>query len=410
MGFVALFLVVAWLSAVRPRYALGALIVCYPFPMTHAFASTTITTSKVALLAALLGLACTNIRLVNPPRLLRWPLVCFICIGTFDALSASWAQYPHAAIHEAGKWFEFALLAVVAASLWKRDPENRTFRGVIELCTFAVVIVAIIYEFAAPDSFVHIGSFNFIRLDGTLSGPNQLGQFLVPATALLTYYVLLDGSRRSQIALGTTLVAIALTFSRTALVASFFVIAIEAWMHRSYLRRLFLPVGTAIVAMAILVTIGLQVSHVSSWSQFANRQMSVVYAGGVGNRSELWHAAFTFWRAHPLFGIGADNFSLSLATVGLPMIRTHANNLYLEQLADGGIVLFALTLALLAAVLIVTFRRGSGIATAATLALMAIGLLDNPWYTPAAVAWWCIIIGITAAGNTTGGHNGPPSP
>ncbi|MHB8461061.1 MAG: O-antigen ligase family protein [Vulcanimicrobiaceae bacterium] len=410
MGFVALFLGVAWASAVRPHYALGALIVCYPFPFTHAFASTTITTGKVALLAALLGLACTDIRLFLPPRMLRWPLLFLLCIGAFDALSAHWAHYPHAAFHEAGKWFEYALLALVAAALWKRDPEARSMRNVVECCTIAIVVVAVIYEFVAPSSFVHIGSFNFIRLSGTLDGPNQCGQFLVSATALLTYYVLADGSRRSQLALWTTLVALALTYSRTSLVAACVVIGVLAWTHRAYLRRLFLPLGAAACTVLLFIGIAVHLSHVTSLSQFAERNYAIAHSGGVGTRSELWHAALVLWKSHPLLGIGADNFTYSLASVGLPAIRTQANNLYFEQLADGGVVLLALTLALLAAVLVITLRRGSGVATAATLGLIAIGLLDNPWYTPAVVAWWCIIVGITTAGNTTGDHNAPQSP
>ena len=401
MGFVALFLGVAWASSVRPRYALGALIVCYPFPMTHAFASTTITTGKVALLAVLIGLACTNIRLLQPPRMLTWPLLFLICIGVFDILSAHWAHYPHAAIHEAGKWFEYALLTLVAAALWKRDPEDSFMRTTFEFATFAVVIVALLFEFIAPSSFVHIGAVNFIRLSGTLEGPNQLGQFLVAATALLTYYVLLDGSRRSQFFLFTTLVALALTYSRSSLVAGIVVLGILAWIHRTYVRRLFLPAAAAITLMLVLLGGALHVSQVSSLSQFVARPYGVVHSGGVGDRSELWHAALVLWKSHPILGIGADNFSLSLGRVGLPTIRTQANNLFFEQLADGGVILLALTLALFAAVLGVTYRRGSGVATAATLGLIAIGLLDNPWYTPAVVAWWCIIVGITTAGKTT---------
>ncbi len=397
MGFITLFLGVAWASAMRPRFGLAALIVCYPFPMTHAIAATTITTGKVALLAVLIGLACTDIRLLQPPRMLRLPLLALMCIGVFDAISSHWAHYPHAALHEAGKWFEYTLLAVAAAALWRRDPDIRSIRTTIEFSTLGVVLVALVYEFVAPSSFVHIGSVNFIRLSGTLDGPNQLGQFLVVATALLTYFVLHDGSKRSQCALFAALMALALTYSRSSLVAGIVVAGLLAWMHRRYARRLVLPATAAVMCIFLLGGVAFHRSKVASVSQFATRPYAALHSGGVGDRSELWHAALALWTSHPIFGIGADNFSLSLGSVGLPTIRTQANNLYLEQLADGGVILLVLTLALFATVLLATLRRGRGVATVATLGLIAIGLLDNPWYTPAVVAWWCIIVGITAA-------------
>jgi hypothetical protein len=56
-------------------------------------------------------------------------------------------------------------------------------------------------------------------------------------------------------------------------------------------------------------------------------------------RGELWSAALTIFRQHPLLGVGPDNFRHIYGTyLGLPTWddRVHANNLYLELLADMG--------------------------------------------------------------------------
>jgi hypothetical protein len=57
------------------------------------------------------------------------------------------------------------------------------------------------------------------------------------------------------------------------------------------------------------------------------------------SRTDLWRAALAIFRQHPLLGVGPDNFRhIYGAYLGLPSWdeRVHANNLYLELLADIG--------------------------------------------------------------------------
>src|SRR5205814_4271387 len=63
-------------------------------------------------------------------------------------------------------------------------------------------------------------------------------------------------------------------------------------------------------------------------------------------RAELWRAAVRLWARHPLLGVGPDNFRRRYPEVIAPRRpgrhftddRMHANNFYLETLADLGLV------------------------------------------------------------------------
>ena len=61
-------------------------------------------------------------------------------------------------------------------------------------------------------------------------------------------------------------------------------------------------------------------------------------------RLVLWRAAARMFAAHPFTGVGPDNFRLAYgAYLGLAGgdERTHSNNMYLEMLADGGLLVAA---------------------------------------------------------------------
>src|SRR5205085_2319874 len=58
-------------------------------------------------------------------------------------------------------------------------------------------------------------------------------------------------------------------------------------------------------------------------------------------RLVLWRAALRMFAAYPLLGVGPDNFRLAYGVhAGLAGAdpRTHSNNMYLEMLAGGGVL------------------------------------------------------------------------
>ena len=94
-------------------------------------------------------------------------------------------------------------------------------------------------------------------------------------------------------------------------------------------------------------------------------------------RLVLWRAAARMFAAHPLAGVGPDNFRLSYGSyLGLAGTdeRTHSNNMYLEMLAGGGLLAaaaFAWLLWRSAACAIGIARRGGGAGGAVALGLAA---------------------------------------
>jgi O-antigen ligase len=136
-----------------------------------------------------------------------------------------------------------------------------------------------------------------------------------------------------------------------------------------------------------------------AWAAPSNGELRL--DDGLAPRSVLWRAAFKMWATDPGLGVGAGNFELLTPTVGLIGVRTHANNLYLQSLAEGGILLFAATLWTIVAAIAALLRdsRGAlGIGIAAATVALAVhqGLDDLTFYPKVGGLWWTLL-GVGAA-------------
>jgi putative inorganic carbon (HCO3(-)) transporter len=116
----------------------------------------------------------------------------------------------------------------------------------------------------------------------------------------------------------------------------------------------------------------------------------------------LWGAALRLIQAHPLLGVGPDNFRhLYGGLLGLETWdeRVQANNLYLEVLADVGVLGFTAFLWLALAPLVAAVRAfrsrsdywvlGVGLGV---VAFLVHGLLDSFLaFTPTALLFWMFL-------------------
>ena len=92
------------------------------------------------------------------------------------------------------------------------------------------------------------------------------------------------------------------------------------------------------------------------------------------SRFDLWRIAFRMWTAHPLLGIGPDNFRWTYGLfVGKAVFdtRVFANNTFLEMAATLG----ALGLAALCAAIVLAFRTGWRMKDPSDVALAAFAIL-----------------------------------
>jgi hypothetical protein len=128
-------------------------------------------------------------------------------------------------------------------------------------------------------------------------------------------------------------------------------------------------------------------------------------------RAELWGAALAIIRQRPVLGVGPDNFRhIYGAYLGLPTWddRVHANNLYLELLADVG-VLGSVAFGLLVAFPIVGLLRGlrsrstpsqalwlAGFGASLLAYFLHSGLDSFLEFTPIFLLFW-VIVGLTSA-------------
>jgi putative inorganic carbon (hco3(-)) transporter len=408
--FVAALLAAAVLTARRPAYGLGALILATPVAYAHEVFGTTITFPKVVLLGVLLGLTTFRNALVllrRPPAPLLIAALGALIVATL--LSGLDALHRGPVVREALKAVEYAAIFIAAFLAVALDPDDAPLVAAASVAAIAVALSALIQEIVGAPSGLYIGPAIVPRIAGLLEGPNQLAGYSEVAVATLGAWALVRRSPLLDLGLGLVVCADVLTFSRAG------------WVGLAVIAALLVIVGGKRCWIALRPgLVGLIAGLVGAvwWAIYAHTPSVLratlepsMYAGGVGNRSELWNAAWRMFRSQPLLGVGAGNYELALPYYGVAGIRTHANSWYLAALAEGGIVLFAATLAVLVTVVgaLTSWRPLQRLrdaspwilaGLAATLALALHQVVDDLVFYPKVGAAWWLLIGIAAARRT----------
>lgn len=401
MFYAAFFVGVTLLTLRRPALGACVLIVVVPFALYQQALHLTITLPKVAVLGVLLGLSAYPDAFAPLAAKAPWRI---LTAGVF-VLCATLVSFVHAThtlpvIRESLKMGEYLVIFCAVVAAYRLDPDRRAFANAILGSAIAVSVLALAQEVFGSTSVLLVNGHPLPRIAGPLEGPNQLaGYFDVALPAALAFSVR-DRSTLARTAVFFIVFADILTFSRGGLAGAAAAILTVAIVFHGQLREAIAPLATGIAAgIAVAFSWGIVADSIGMlrWWNYQS-----TYAGGVGTRPELWHAAIVLWRAHPLFGIGAGNFELEIPLTGLRGVRTHANSLYLQALVEGGIPLIAATVWLVY-VSISTFvrqRMESPFIVAALAGSIALALhqaVDFLTFYPKIGAEWWIVLALGAA-------------
>ena len=329
--------------------------------------------STYSLLAAAvwLGIAVAAAFRTPPhPSLAFWALA---GLAAWTALSALWGP--------AGPALRaLPLVLLYAGALYAAEwiaPEL-VLRGVLAAC---VVVSA-----AALGGWI-AGVGDRDRLEWPVTYTNGLGLVAVSG-ALLSFATV----RRPFLA-GLCLLAAVFTFSRSALLAGAAAGALLlAWQGRIPRRVAFASAVVAAVAAVLLAQpLASRFAAPAPDEGDARRLLDVTGNG----RAELWRFAADAWRDAPVLGQGAGTYARSaISATGDLSLPANAHSLYLETLAELGIVGLALLLAFVALTLA---RARAGPAAAAVFVAWAIqAAVDWDWQLPAAT-----LPAVLAAGTLT---------
>lgn len=405
--FCAVFVAVALLTARRSSYGLCALILATPIAFAHDIAHTTVTLPKCVLLGVLLGLTCyrgASAAIRRRPAAILIAVLCAYIVATM--LSAIHAPHRAEVVRETFKWIQYVAILIASYFCYRFDPDERPAIAATAVISLVVALSALVQEFAGAPSGLYIGAVIVPRIAGVLEGPNQLAAYITIVFSALTAWYIVRPSRLLAIAIAFTACADVLTFSRAGVLTLLIAVAIVGlWSG----KRAWIAWRPAIAGACVGIIGAIW------WAIYAHTpgvlRVSLsgsAYAGGVGNRSELWSAAWRMFRAHPIFGVGAGNFELELPYYGVYGVRTHANSWYLQSLAEGGLALFAATIAVVIASVrsflarpwLPRLREQSpwvAAALASSVALALHQIVDDFVFYPKVGGAWFVLLGIAAA-------------
>lgn len=242
---------------------------------------------------------------LSPAGLSAALLATFVAWG---AASALWATNLFAAVHYALSWVAYLLLFLLLARAYT---SRRVLRAALALLGVSVVVIS------AANIIDHLGSNNsLLRLNG-------LGEPLAVSIPLFAALALCEQRRRNALLAGFASTLAWLSVLQIAERASFIAVscgllvlaavmlATRRFRPRTPLRAALL--GLAFVAACLAAQYAPTPFEQSKHSPVLTR-LGATSTEDLNARARFlyWGAAFELWRAHPLAGVGAGNFSTRL--------------------------------------------------------------------------------------------------
>jgi len=290
---------------------------------------------------------------------------------------------------------EHAVRPLAIAVAFASDPDDRPiWWSLIGIAIFESVYGMAQLLIGAPAGVVVRGQV-LARIAGSLEGPNQFAGWLNLIVPILFARMLIH--RDAWLVAATVLASIAtvLTLSRSGIVAGLIGLVLVVVVTRPPKRVGLRLATTGAIIAAVLIGVGLMIGIEARFFSLAEASQP----DHLGTRAILWSSAIELWKMSPLTGIGAGNFELDLGMVGHPEVRTHANSIYLQFLAETGIVGLAAILFLIYRS-IATFARSYSRRPlvvgvfAANIAIALHQIFDYLWFYPKVGAFWCLLLGV----------------
>ena len=399
--YLACAIAVALLTRRRPALGVAALLVLAPFDLARYVGPTTITTLKAGLVGLLLGLVLFARPEIAALRTfpVRAMLLAFGATLLAIALSATHAQHFGAVVREAFKDGEYLLLFLGAVAAYATDPDDRPFWRTLEAAVALVCLSALAEYVIGAHSGIVVHGRAFPRIAGALEGPNQLAGYLDVALPVLVARALVHRDRVLLLVIGLAAVTDVLTISRAGIVGAALGVVVVLLVLRPFSNHAWRFAGAAALLVALGIAVALRAGVPAGYFSLDQATSS---SDHLANRGQLFRAAIALWRTSPAVGVGAGNYELDLDEVGLHGVRTHANSIYLQSLAEDGVVGLAATAALFA-VTILTLAR-SGVrrplvvgALGATVALASHQVLDDLFFFPKVASAYWLVVGVAVA-------------
>jgi O-antigen ligase len=237
------------------------------------------------------------------------------------------------------------------------------------------------------------------RIAGALEGPNQLAGYLDVALPVLVARALVHRDRVLTAVILLATITDVLTISRSGVVGAAVGVVVVLLVLRPFSSAAWRFAGVMLVIAALGISLALRAGVPTGYFTLDQATQS---ADHLGNRSQLWRAAVALWRTSPAVGVGAGNYELDLDQVGLRGVRTHANSIYLQSLAETGVVGLTATVALFAVTIVILarsrVRRPLVVgALGAAVALASHQVLDDLFFFPKVASAYWLVVGVAIA-------------
>ncbi len=385
----------------RPALGVAALLVLAPFDLARYVGPTTITTLKAALVGMIAALLAGPVDLTALRTFpVRAMLAAFAASLAAIGLSGLGAEHGAAVAREAFKVAEYLILFLVAAIAYASDPDDRPFWRAVEIATVLVALSALAEYLVGAHSGIFLGAHHsFPRIAGALEGPNQLAGYLDVAIPVLVARALVHRDRALGAVIALAALVDLLTLSRAGVIAAVLGVGAVFVVLRPPGKLALRFAAGVVLGAALAVSAALRVGVPAGY--FSLDQATQV-ADHLANRAQLWHAAVALWQRSPVIGVGAGNYELDLPEVGLTGVRTHANSLYLQSLAEGGVVGLLVTVGSFAVTIVLLARSGVRRplvvgALGATIALAAHQIGDDLFFFPKVASAYWLVVGVAIA-------------